>query len=852
MSRRYFISHSSKDKRLALPLADLLRPNWVDLYEIDVGELLLEEISAGIEQCTDFVLLWSKHSAQSRWVRFEFHMAFIRWMEDNAIRIRIVAVDDSDVPLYFRPFLQLRRAAGADEIATRLLGDAPRVPKTRSFVNRSREIGQIESAYYSAETSAMWVWGIQGVGKSSTCRAACERILPDASQFRQVTIRAGTSHVELNLLVSAALGTEPSPEGLTTDEIREDTRKLLGDFVRSGGVWVFDGAQHWLRDDATAGPVLADVLRAIGTPAPQAACLFTSTRKLHQPPRDMALLQLNGLEPDFGAALLRARGLEGDFDRLASVSRALDGHPLALELTASSPATEPDDHRLSVAAQIVGALELTAGTRRLLEIIAVVDGPLDGQSLSEFTGLSDLEFQAAVSEGSSYGLVGETERGFLRSHELVRDFFVRSFRKLDVDDQRLGDLADASVAHLRSLAPGTRSYIDSLTTSFRLLALSMRLEEAFGLRRDLSGVLFEAAVELYQDRKYREALRYFEQIVDRVSDNPEPQLYRARCLAYLRDFDAARNIISDLLDRESRSAASIEQQRVLRVAGRVEYIAERWHAAVEYYERALSSGRQYPPLLVDLAQAKIRLNDWQGARAAAEAAISSSRGTPTAFALNVQSQVLEHFGDLPAAKEAITAALLQDPTNAGYHHRLGRIAELDGDLSTARVQYEECLAIDPSFVESLISLASLNADEGDYTAAKRSLAKVRKIQGVRPAVVENVAAKISLADGDLKQARVTSRRPSARHAMRQTWVLPGELSWRSSTPDSRTCRRLGRRSASSPSSSHHWVSCRKPTRSGRALASLRKTEGFSNPTASPAAETPCRSPFRALDLLTSG
>ncbi len=192
---------------------------------------------------------------------------------------------------------------------------------------------------------------------------------------------------------------------------------------------------------------------------------------------------------------------------------------------------------------------------------------------------------------------------------------------------------------------------------------------------------------------------------------------------------------------------------MLRVAGRVEYVAERWQAAVDYYERALASGRRYPPLLVDLAQVRIRLDDWQGARAAADAAISSSRGSPTAFALNVQSQILEHFGDLPAAEAAIAAALLQDPTNAGYHHRLGRIAEQSGDRAIARDQYEECLSIDPTYVESLISLASLTADEGDYVSAKASLAKVRRIQGVRPAVIENVAAKIALADGDLAGAR---------------------------------------------------------------------------------------------------
>ncbi|TFI50624.1 toll/interleukin-1 receptor domain-containing protein [Micrococcus endophyticus] len=124
-TKRYFISHAGADKPLALELKAALGDDaWVDLHEIDVGQLLLHEISAGIEASTDFVLLWSRASSESRWVQFETTMAFTRWLEDSAIALRIVCLDSTPVPLHFRPFLQARTTTTPAEIAS-LLGGTP-------------------------------------------------------------------------------------------------------------------------------------------------------------------------------------------------------------------------------------------------------------------------------------------------------------------------------------------------------------------------------------------------------------------------------------------------------------------------------------------------------------------------------------------------------------------------------------------------------------------------------------------------------------------------------------------------------------------------------------------------------
>ena len=57
-------------------------------------------------------------------------MAFIRHLEDSAIVMRIVLLDNTPVPLMFRPFLHSRKAATARD-AVELLEGRP-APDTRS------------------------------------------------------------------------------------------------------------------------------------------------------------------------------------------------------------------------------------------------------------------------------------------------------------------------------------------------------------------------------------------------------------------------------------------------------------------------------------------------------------------------------------------------------------------------------------------------------------------------------------------------------------------------------------------------------------------------------------------------
>lgn len=667
------MSYATPDRQTATQLAEQLRPNvWVDLYDIDAGAMFLADIADAIERSTDFVLLWSQHSERSSWVRFEVHMAFIRWIEDKAITLRIVPLDDTPLPLYLRPFQQARPEADPAEIAASLLGPAPDRPRPRSFFDRNPEVDVIENALYS-NTMMVWLWGMPGIGKRTLAHAAARRFRTRLRQVLRVEIRPGTREVELDLQLAAALKTEPleAPEpgtrwwevGAHFERADKDAKALLDDFARAGGLWIFEETQHWLDDDARPTAQLLSVFDALahancGTP--DRLAIFTSTRK----PALAAtwstkteIVRLEGLPMNFAEALLFAKGAPKDaYGPVADFARKLGGHPLAIELAAPRIADgdlDFDEFRVQVAADLIGGAPISESTRQVLQVLAAVDGPFPAFDIAVHLGLDSDAFQKAVSEASSYALVHQDDDGYSRLHPLVRDYFLRDLIAEPDSLQQFTDLAARSEQFFRSLPPASSAHINSLMSTFRLYSFALDLQSAWSLRSDLTGLLFDCGLSLYQSRQYSDALAYFEEVCIQDPRDDRAQLFRARCLGRLDRMGEARELVDDILAQRPNDHAA------LRVRGRLEYVAENFHGAVAFYEKAARLRPDYAPSLRDLAQARMRVDDWRGALSALDEALS--KGDATAIDLSVYAEILEQQGDRVRARELLDRALRQQP-----------------------------------------------------------------------------------------------------------------------------------------------------------------------------------------------
>lgn len=104
---KIFISFSSKDKQIATNLTSALKNRgadiWTYLLEMKPGDSLIDQINNGIEGSDFLIVIISKNSLQSYWVKRELHAAMML-EADNKIKIIPILIDDSkeSIPLLLK------------------------------------------------------------------------------------------------------------------------------------------------------------------------------------------------------------------------------------------------------------------------------------------------------------------------------------------------------------------------------------------------------------------------------------------------------------------------------------------------------------------------------------------------------------------------------------------------------------------------------------------------------------------------------------------------------------------------------------------------------------------------------
>ncbi len=98
-----FLSHSSKDKpfvtRLAIDLLNRGIPVWFDKWEMDTGDSLLESIADGISDSTRLILVLSKNSIESPWVKREIMIGLKKEERVGGTFLLPVRLDGCEIPL---------------------------------------------------------------------------------------------------------------------------------------------------------------------------------------------------------------------------------------------------------------------------------------------------------------------------------------------------------------------------------------------------------------------------------------------------------------------------------------------------------------------------------------------------------------------------------------------------------------------------------------------------------------------------------------------------------------------------------------------------------------------------------
>ncbi len=101
-----FISYSHADKtfvdKLALKLVKHDAHVWVDTWELNVGDSILNRVQEAIRDSSALLIVLSKASVASEWCKKELSAGLMRELDEKRVVVLPVLVEDCEIPVFLR------------------------------------------------------------------------------------------------------------------------------------------------------------------------------------------------------------------------------------------------------------------------------------------------------------------------------------------------------------------------------------------------------------------------------------------------------------------------------------------------------------------------------------------------------------------------------------------------------------------------------------------------------------------------------------------------------------------------------------------------------------------------------
>ena len=101
-----FISYSHQDKdfvdKLAANLVKHKARVWIDSWELNVGDSIIEKVQEAIQESSALIVVISKASMESEWCKKELSSGFLRELEEKRVVVLPLLLEDCVMPVFLR------------------------------------------------------------------------------------------------------------------------------------------------------------------------------------------------------------------------------------------------------------------------------------------------------------------------------------------------------------------------------------------------------------------------------------------------------------------------------------------------------------------------------------------------------------------------------------------------------------------------------------------------------------------------------------------------------------------------------------------------------------------------------
>ena len=147
-----FISYSHTDKifveNLAMQLVSHKASIWLDKWELNVGDLIVDKVQNAIQGASALVVVLSKASVESEWCKKELSGGLLKELEEKRVVVMPVLLEDCDMPLFVRSKVYADFRTNFDEGLKTLLEGIAKVT--------SDSLGRIDEPEYHCDWAIDW------------------------------------------------------------------------------------------------------------------------------------------------------------------------------------------------------------------------------------------------------------------------------------------------------------------------------------------------------------------------------------------------------------------------------------------------------------------------------------------------------------------------------------------------------------------------------------------------------------------------------------------------------------------------------------------------------------------------